>query len=111
MIFLAIILALALLLSVGLNLYYHHQGLQLEYMLSRMRDNAIGQIEYLEAENDRHKETLGKVDYFACATSLERTASTRSDGTYQILRGQAEGLQEAASFLRKEAKRIGMKRP
>jgi hypothetical protein len=110
MIFLAIILALAVLLSVGLNLYLHNQGLQYEHLISRLRDNAISEIEYLEAENDQYKETLSKVNYHACADSLESMAKNRHDGKYLILRGQMEGLLEAANFLRKEAKRIGIKK-
>lgn len=109
MIILAIILAVALLLSVSGNLYLHHQNLAMESMVSRFRDYAIGEIEYADSEIDAYKETISKVDYRYCADTLESMAKNRGDGKYMVLLGQAEGLREAASFLRKESKRIGIK--
>ncbi len=109
MVFVAIILACALLLSVSCNLYLHHQSLQTEAMVSRLRDHAIGELDFADAEIDAYKEIISKIDYRRCATTLEKMAKNRSDGKYLVLMGQSEGLMEAASFLRAEAKRIGTK--
>jgi len=108
MIILTIILAITLLISVSFNLYMHHQSLQTYTMISHFRDNAVSEIDYLEVDVDQLKETIGKVDYRQCASTLERMAKTRGTDK-MILLGQTEGLREAAVYLRHEAKRIGIK--
>jgi hypothetical protein len=108
MIILAIVLATALFISVASNLYLHNQSVIMEEAVRRFKNNATSEIEYIESELDRYKEIVGKTNYYKCAVELERTAKSRGSDV-MVLVGQAEGLLEAASFLRREAKHVGIK--
>lgn len=105
-----ILLIIGMIVSSSLNWYQYIRGKQLQLSATRVLNHAASEIDYLEARRDELQQVIAKTNYNGCAEWLEKLAKARPDGKLQILTGQSEGLSEAASFLRQEAKRIGMRR-